>query len=334
VDPPTTEAAFISRTRTLNGARWNLTQLHLGHDLILSGEMEPPPIPGLSYAHIADWYRLVAIARYGGVWMDVDTVSFHTIESWVDMTSDAVVQGFTSPSSDAQMENWAFAAPAGSEFTRRWLEEYRLALTMGPEIYMSRDETLKHEIMTPDNYLGTYLLQHAAWAVVRHRDLPDAKVLLTRSTAEGQPFGLQAYCEWDSQCVVDQLFSRPATNWSKTPFVKLRGAERQYVGSLAEHADGGSWLAKELLEGVPRHLEYVDYETVTHDTTSAVWIAFGAIGIVTVVVGGVLGSVWLARTCWSTDCCYERSGEREGDDGASPVPVASEGMKQPLTTAG
>ena len=65
--PPEVVDACISRLRRLNPG-WEMRVLHLGHDLVLSGLVPPPPIAGLENEHISDWYRINVIARFGGVW--------------------------------------------------------------------------------------------------------------------------------------------------------------------------------------------------------------------------------------------------------------------------
>ena len=74
VDAPTEVSAFLARFRALNPG-WTCTYLHLGHDLIETGLVEPPPVPIELIQQVADWYRLVVVSRYGGVWLDATNVA-------------------------------------------------------------------------------------------------------------------------------------------------------------------------------------------------------------------------------------------------------------------
>jgi hypothetical protein len=287
-DPPTYVEGMMARTAALNNAwngtadSWNITVLTAGHSLIISGEIQLPPVTDLSVEHVADWYRLYALAKYGGVWQDAGTIPFHPLDSreggWVDMTSSAPVQGFMVPKGWPQMENWAFAAPANSPFTAAWLKEYQYALTYGDEAYMAANSTRKYLAMPLHLYGETYLLQHACWSVVRYRDFPDEEIPITSSVYTGNPFHVHQVCEWESECVVNKLFSVDRSFFSNTTFIKLRGAERHFLtDSLTEQVASGSWLAQEILDAVPSNLDRV---TLERETVSSAWIVMGVVGIV------------------------------------------------------
>jgi len=298
VDPPTTIAACFSRMAQMNVAWntsavrpcWNFTQLHFGHDLILSGLLQPPPVDTMSIQHAADWYKLVALARYGGVWLDPSSVVLSPLEDylggWVNMTSDALVQGFSGPQGFS-MENWAFALPAHSPFAVAWLDEYRSALVRGPEVYLADPQVQQYLTMHGDTQTRVGHLQHACWAVVRSRDFSDGHVEVQRADAFGDPLFLQAGCHWDGCCVINRLFSETPEYFAAFTFVRLRSEDRACMMELSDYAGRGSWLAADLLAAIPPLLYLADgaEPTIEQPKVPRFWLLFGILGL---MLGGLL----------------------------------------------
>jgi hypothetical protein len=140
--------------------------------------LEEPPSPEngdeLLPAHKADWFRISAISEHGGVWTDASNIALQPIESWVNVSQNAL-QGFLVPNppeaeasdplpspdgGETSMENWAFAAPARNPFVLQWKENFRHALTVGVDKYVFN---------LPKRVTGiflanfSYLAQHNAW---------------------------------------------------------------------------------------------------------------------------------------------------------------------------
>ena len=73
--------------------------------------LEWPPdddsIEWYDWAHIADWYRAAALAKFGGVWMDSTVIMTRPLEDFIDL--GGALQGFGTVGT---IENWSSAAPS------------------------------------------------------------------------------------------------------------------------------------------------------------------------------------------------------------------------------
>ena len=337
--PPELVDATLARCHRLHPG-WDMQILHAGHDLVLSGLLPPPPIDGLEAEHLSDWYRINVIAQFGGVWMDATAIPIKPVTSWVDMQSTAQLQGFATPeggsgwvipdATNPQVENWAFAAPAGSPLVARWLRNYRNALLLGADEYMALPSTRSVLLGAPlEKYGGTYLLQHAAYSQTRS-EMPHAPILVRRSDVEGAPFSLHVACGWESTCVLDRLFGpsgdlhQVPEAYENTSFIKLCGFDRPNVRPLAWYATvGHSWLATTLLDEMPSGLERAEAPqkcpVLPWMDNCNLWLAFGLIGAVATLA---VFSYWLyllidrcCACCWRVLCCC--CSEREGQGGAA-----------------
>jgi len=265
---------------------------------------------------------LLAMARYGGVWINASAVPMQPLEAWVDMSSAALVQGFTVPSGGEIMDTFAFAAPAGSPFVAAWLAEYEHALLT--------NATAASIAPPPANFESVegYLLQHACFSAVRTRDFAGADVRLLPSYVAGGPLSLQHACGTygtdvaartaSSACVATALFNTSQAALASSPFVMLSDAERAAMRPLGELEAHGSWLAGELLDAIPADLVRVAYQPAERpyrDPIPALWLVFGIIGIVLMSVGALGGLGWLAMR-------YVR-----------PPPAASDEKRAPLTAS-
>ena len=252
-------------------------------------QLAPPPqsdSAAISPQHLADWYRLEALYRHGGVWMDASNVQLQPLDSWVDQHSDAL-QGFLYPHDNETMENWAIAAPAQSDFVGCWLAEYRQALT-GFDAYCV---AAAPEHASPGLREGLpYLTQHLCWRVCRAR-LRSSPLRLRSSVEPGGPMhylwraagGDRAYlrdnlpADYDASSgattiaadaylplvAVRRLMSLTAARLREeereTPFFKLRGSERDMLQALLESRASrcDSHLAAQLLPA-GSHVSAVD----------------------------------------------------------------------------
>jgi hypothetical protein len=220
---------------------WQFRVLSPGAD-----DLPPPPVEAstLTGAQLADWYRLAALASYGGVYVDATCITLQPLDHWVDRCSDAV-QGFCFVPDGVTMESWAIAAPSGSAFVGAWRDEFGRALSRGVKAYCAELPTgLVSDGLRPSLEHG-YLAIHASWCVVRAR-LRDATVRLQSPVEAGQPYRYLAEQQWDSPKAVEALFAKRAEDLSTTALIKLRGRERDSVAPLATYGRE-SWLARELL---------------------------------------------------------------------------------------
>ena len=129
--PPEFIAACIARTAQLNPG-WAINVMTRDDPLSLEGLAEPPPSGGqyLDIAHLADWYRVDALARHGGVWLDASNIPVKPVTHWVDVHSPAL-QGFGALWDNTTMENWAFAAPYPCPLMREWRDQFHRAIEVG-----------------------------------------------------------------------------------------------------------------------------------------------------------------------------------------------------------
>jgi hypothetical protein len=168
--------------------------------------LEPPP-SGLDAPHRADWYRVQAVAEWGGVWLDATTIVLESLEAWWLNASSAALQGFAYPifttnatlSPPAKddwlvgvgggwMENWAFAAPARHALVLEWRDELARAAKLTTPVYCLKNAE-QTDLATPGWWVGEcdYFWVYGAFAISRRR-VPNAPVTLRNSVAEGGPF--------------------------------------------------------------------------------------------------------------------------------------------------
>jgi len=134
-------------------------------------------------ANAGDWYRIVAIRKYGGVYMDSDNIPLQPLEEWVDVTMSAL-QGFREVFASYIMGNWAFASPPDTPFLQCWEQEFATALQD-----MSAYPFLPHVLAVLKKHLQIwrwlpYMNAYAAWAVCA-TTLPDAPYSIRDSYTNG-----------------------------------------------------------------------------------------------------------------------------------------------------
>jgi hypothetical protein len=167
---PTIVAACISVMNKHNPT-WKVHMLSTN----AVGIEAPPPESRQAFADQpaleADWYRVAAVAQYGGVYLD-STVLLHKPlgATWPHMKQN-VMQGFNCPNTQNDtnplcLESFAFAAPPRNPLVMEWKKEFRKALMMGCDSYCdSLPEFMKG---TLTEYLP-YLCVYAAFQSAQHR---------------------------------------------------------------------------------------------------------------------------------------------------------------------
>lgn len=181
---------------------------------------------------------------------------------------------------ETAMENWAFAAPPQHPFVLQWRDNFRHALTVGPEPYVnSLPRTITGAFLA--NF--SYLAQHNAWkeAISQlHPKIqyfqtpdeadPDADIRLmysyrvTSGKIQG-PFMYQTLKQlggfefwmgaWVDEDTIPGVFSCATTdctfiNSTITPFLKFRRVERDFTECPLEKYGQYSWLAMQLLNAL------------------------------------------------------------------------------------
>jgi predicted O-methyltransferase YrrM len=228
----------IDAIRRLN-PDWEVHVLSLAN---LTNVPQPHPIgfEKLKIQHQTDWLRLVLLKYYGGVWLDASVIPLQPVSSWVDLNSNAV-QGFATPWFERDcrcqiLENWAVAAPTGNSLLEAWLLEYERAITLGFTEYQKELKSLgqaqgKTYKVINDNL--PYLSQHAAFMRVhmtRRRD-----PLIVHSSDQG-PLWFVSASNYSAATAAQMLttFDKSHCAFSKVPFLKLPGNERDEVSRLLE----------------------------------------------------------------------------------------------------
>lgn len=156
--------------------RWPITLLTL--DNVQQHGLDPPPMNDFgdvrmsTVQRLSDWYRVQAVAKYGGVWMEATTISFAPIESWVDPGHQGVT-GFVdssyreahidvySSSPSMLMELELFAAPPRHPLMVAWQSSLGRAFSMGFQPYM---DSIPVDVAAEDLHRGPFTSNVAAVA--------------------------------------------------------------------------------------------------------------------------------------------------------------------------
>jgi len=292
---PELVAACFAMFRIYNPG-YTVTILHENTTLL-----PPPPVPQagppLTAQQKADWYRINALADFGGIWMDSSNIVVQSIEHWVNVSA-LELQGFNMPAnarfnSEEIMENWAMASPTDCAFTKAWRDEFKLCLETGAEQFVAAQDPAVLGSLANNSYLD----QHVSWVLTREAH-PDYPYSLLSSTDYGRPFYYQMKYQdadgtWDScKAANEALYSPPP---HATAFLKFRGAERGCTGALWTY--GGGSLGNLLLEALHSQPDLlaasqpppswtgstIGYWFVDHEAMT-LWILFCVVGIVTAVV--------------------------------------------------
>jgi len=91
------------------------------------------------YAKISDWLRLYLLYNKGGIWMDISSIVLHRVDNVCDM-NDNTMQMYTAAWSHTIPECWFIASPPCLLLTKKWLEEFTLALSQSLSVYVTSNE--------------------------------------------------------------------------------------------------------------------------------------------------------------------------------------------------
>jgi hypothetical protein len=189
-----------------------------------------------SHARISDYCRLIALAKYGGFWIDASMLCLEPLE-WVHQEQQAhgaEMVGFFAPHTRLEdypiPESWFIAATAASPFINDWLHE---AMTMAT--YTNDTAYVKHikentntdlqglEVALP--YLAIHL-----WATVvmqrRSKDNLYKVHLMSAMDGVQGPFRYLNANEWKPHESLEALCANKSL---QTKLIKMRGAERGYL---------------------------------------------------------------------------------------------------------
>lgn len=91
------------------------------------------------YAHIADWLRLYLLYNKGGIWMDISSIVLHRVDNVCDMNNHKM-QMYTAAWSQHIPESWFIVSPPRLLLTKKWLEEFTLALSQSLPVYVTSNK--------------------------------------------------------------------------------------------------------------------------------------------------------------------------------------------------
>lgn len=231
-NPPPLATRCIHNMRRMNPT-WTVTVLT---DRDLPPATVRPDIHRLGPQHRADWVRLWALRRYGGVWLDSTVVLFRPLDDpdgWPGAArgnaADELRCFAIGRDHPEVLENWVLAAPRGSQFVRDWFASFDEAVRMGLGAY--KDHLRRTDRMpawmpmdSPEVALP-YLTMHAI-AVNLQAERPTA-VIGRRYATEG-PFRLQVLSNWNFVCTAWRAVWNHRIH-TCTPLLKLRGSESRYT---------------------------------------------------------------------------------------------------------
>ncbi len=190
----------------------------------------PPGFDKLKIQHKADYYRLLLLQKYGGLWLDAsiiinDPSALNKLyEEAVHKKSDFT--GFTlnrNPDRTKYIENWFIMAPQNNYLINEWLKEFIYAIGLGFDKYMPSAQAEGVIMVEPIN---PYLTQHACMQTVLQKRIHKKPKIILKD-AEENMFKLQVDCNWDNKCLANK-FKNNAMEIRKLPFIKLRGADRGF----------------------------------------------------------------------------------------------------------
>lgn len=130
----------------------------------------------LTYYRRSDLVRVLALAKYGGIWMD-SSVCLRSEPIHLTRYNDGEFRGYTMPGSPKAIENWAFAASASHRLLQNWSIEMERLVKLGDELYISSVPKAVIEECNLQRWLP-YLASHLALIVARKRIVEYCKVSL------------------------------------------------------------------------------------------------------------------------------------------------------------
>ena len=251
---PELVAACIAGFRRKNPG-WEVIVLNNNDDSIDRWQLERPPNEGaLTVVQLSDWYRLAALAKHGGVFLDASTIPLAPVEQWADIRNGAPLQGFEDPlpglKEKRQMQNWALAAPPNAAFVGYWLDELRRCYAAGIDECIDSapsDMTEGNHVVDFFRYTPAYL------AFLMARQDHETLYRMSPAASSGQPYFFAAAHKMGFNChAADSFMAQTdsaifATTRLASGFIKLRGVDRDCVDRpLADYGDE-SYLGQMLL---------------------------------------------------------------------------------------
>ena len=120
----------------------------------------------LPYYRKSDFVRVIALHKFGGIWMD-SSVCLRANPLHLTVNTHKLFRGYTMPGCKA-VENWAFAAPPGHQVLREWSVEMRRLIFHGDREYIASAPSRVIDNWKLRQWLP-YLASHLALAIACER---------------------------------------------------------------------------------------------------------------------------------------------------------------------
>lgn len=199
-----------------------------------------------AHPRVADYCRLIAVAMYGGFWIDASMLCLEPLE-WVreaQRSNGAELVGYAAPHTTNPEypipESWFFAAPANSPFVNAWMGE---GLTMAAKYPTDVDYVAHIEETTTTDLQDLkkdlpYLAIHLWATVVMQRRRKDGrKYAIHLLDASQGPFKYLHDNGWDQDRAIKALCEDEDM---QTGLIKFRGKERKFIEGNQTTCSGGS----------------------------------------------------------------------------------------------
>jgi hypothetical protein len=191
----------------------------------------PPNFDKLIIQHKVDYYRLLLLKKYGGVWIDasiiindpeaINKLYNKSVQKSSEFTGFTLEPGPGIRDRSKYIENWFIMVPVNSEIINKWLLEFTSAISGGFDNYISR---AKQEGVHIVDRIYSYLTQHACMQTVLQKRLGRPANIILKD-AEKDMFKIQTDCNWDLNCLLGK-FKTNMVEIRKIPYIKLRGGDR------------------------------------------------------------------------------------------------------------
>jgi hypothetical protein len=184
-----------------------------------------------SPARTSDFIRCHVLPKYGGVWVDASIIINKPLSTIINTNysfTGYYLEGFTTNSDYPVLENWFFACTKGNEFVSKWRDAFmKLNNYETPEQYSEYIKSLGVDVQ--QIYDLNYLAMHVAAQYVFQKEMTpqSIKTNLNLLKAEDGPYKYLFDSDWNSGKSVESICKD--NRYKNTPFIKLRGPERNFV---------------------------------------------------------------------------------------------------------
>lgn len=173
----------------------------------------------------ADFARLLAIEKYGGIWIDSSILTLKPFESFLPLDENIDFIGYIAPHTTNMdipiIENWFFAAPKNSPLIQDWLNE---------SLFMNEFNSEQDYINQVQNTIDIQNLKPALPYLVMHVTL--AKCIQTKyynyklfeALSNNGPFEYLVNNDWNTEKAIKSI-----CNGTNQPMIKFRGVERFFI---------------------------------------------------------------------------------------------------------